>query len=376
MAKTQYRMKADKPKREPKLLCKNLFTIGNELREAPVPETMINEEGKTVPFVPKYRESIKGGYKAYKGNTKVLLKASLYFLIFFAAMFVLVAYGYGAIMNHFTIGGANFMGNVGIGYPGEISDMGAIYASQTMAYDYVFYFSLPCILLISIGMAGLFNVAKKIIWNEPIKYVAKPFFTGIAKHWWKYMIFVMLGTAIGLAMGISLTNLLSKIQLGTAVAGDYCGCVFAFVIGAPLLVFPMVAITIIPSYKLSFGSLIKDSFVIAINRFVPYALTGILCALPLGLLFINNIFAIILCALLVAFGFTLWAMLWTGLGHGSYLKCIYLYEYESTKKVNPYEKKNGKAAVTVEGKTDASDKKQNKKPQTYVNPKKKKKTNG
>ena len=38
--------------------------------------------------------------------------------------------------------------------------------------------------------------------------------------------------------------------------------------------------------------------------------------------------------------------------------------------------KNGKAAVTVEGKTDASDKKQNKKPQTYVNPKKKKKTNG
>lgn len=372
MAKNQYGFKAEKTKKEPKLLCKNIFTVGNELREAPVPETMVNQEGKTVPYVPKYRESIKGGYSAYKDNVKVMLKAGLYFLIFFAAMFVFVAYGYGAIMDRFTLSGANFMGNVGIGYPGVISDMGVIYASRLQAYNYVFYFALPCIFLISIGMAGLFNVAKKLIWNEPIKYVAKPFFSGIAKNWWKYVIFVMLGTGIGLAIGTALVNLLTKIELGVATAGDYCGCVFSFVIGAPLCVFPMVAITIIPSYKLSFGQLIKDSFVISVNRFVPYALTGIISCVPLALLFINGIFAIILCIVLVAFGFPLWAMLWTGLGHGSYLKCVYLYEYESSKKVNPYQKKEGGKADIV-GKTDNAEKKQNKKPQTYVNPKKKKK---
>ena len=58
MAKNQYGFKAEKTKKEPKLLCKNIFTVGNELREAPVPETMVNQEGKTVPYVPKYRESI------------------------------------------------------------------------------------------------------------------------------------------------------------------------------------------------------------------------------------------------------------------------------------------------------------------------------
>ncbi|MGN1096429.1 MAG: hypothetical protein ACI4QU_01150, partial [Christensenellales bacterium] len=98
----------------------------------------------------------------------------------------------------------------------------------------------------------------------------------------------------------------------------------------------------------------------------------IISCVPLALLFINGIFAIILCIVLVAFGFPLWAMLWTGLGHGSYLKCVYLYEYESSKKVNPYQKKDGGKADIV-GKTDNAEKKQNKKPQTYVNPKKKKK---
>ena len=277
MAKTHNAYKGEKPQRQPKLLMRDGFTVGYELREQAVPETMINAEGKVVPYVPKFPDSIKGSFAAYKANTKTLLKASLYFLIFLAPMIVLLVYGYNALLAHYTYSGGNFMGNLGIGYPGEISDIHSIMLTLYNGYQMFLFYCVPAVFIISLGMAGLFNVAKKVIWNEPIKYVAKPFFDGIKRFWWKYVIFVMVGAGVLLAMGSSLIYLLGEIEMSRAGAGAYCACIFSFIIGAPILLYCLVPLTIIPSYKLSFVQLIKDSFIMLVNRFVPYLIMAAVC---------------------------------------------------------------------------------------------------
>ena len=399
MAKTHNAYKGEKPQRQPKLLMRDGFTVGYELREQAVPETMINAEGKVVPYVPKFPDSIKGSFAAYKANTKTLLKASLYFLIFLAPMIVLLVYGYNALLAHYTYSGGNFMGNLGIGYPGEISDIHSIMLTLYNGYQMFLFYCVPAVFIISLGMAGLFNVAKKVIWNEPIKYVAKPFFDGIKRFWWKYVIFVMVGAGVLLAMGSSLVYLLGEIEMSRAGAGAYCACIFSFIIGAPILLYCLVPLTIIPSYKLSFVQLIKDSFIMLVNRFVPYLIMAAVSIIPVALLAISPILSYILYIVYVGFGCSLWAMLWTGVGHSSYLKCVYLHDITESQSKNPYAK-NAKSAKqqqrqkpqTVEGKTESPENAQaqngqgghtsqsnnqaKKKQQGFVNPKKKKKKNG
>ena len=283
------------------------------------------------------------------------------------------------------------MGNLGIGYPGIISDMPSIMLTLYNGYQMFLFYCVPAVFIISLGMAGLFNVAKKVIWNEPIKYVAKPFFDGIKRFWWKYVIFVMVGAGVLLAMGSSLIYLLGEIEMSRAGAGAYCACIFTFIIGAPIVLYCLVPLTIIPSYKLSFIELIKDSFIMLVNRFVPYLIMSVVSIIPIALLAISPILSYILYIVYVGFGCSLWAMLWTGVGHSSYLKCVYLHDITESQSKNPYAKtakqSQKQKGQIVEGKTENPENAQKqtnqtsnqtkKKPQQgFVNPKKKKKKNG
>ena len=128
-----------------------------------------------------------------------------------------------------------------------------------------------------------------------------------------------------------------------------------------------------------------------VNRFVPYLIMSVVSIIPIALLAISPILSYILYIVYVGFGCSLWAMLWTGVGHSSYLKCVYLHDITESQSKNPYartaKQSQKKKGQIVEGKTENPENAQKqtnqtsnqtkKKPQQgFVNPKKKKKKNG
>lgn len=376
MANQQRVAPGAKNARAPRLFLRKLFTLGWENRDCIWPTTVQTPDGKTRPFVPKYTDNLSGAFKAYKDDSKPLLKASLYFLIFIAPLLVLMLYGLNAMMDVALASSYNFMGNIGIGYPGTVDSLVLAKAAQLGVYQIFLLYFYAGAVISSLGMAGLGNVARKVIWHEPIKkYVAKPFFKGIKKHWWKYLITVAVGGAVALGVGEALLYHLINMTLGIAGVESWLICIFAFVVGVPVCLVGFTMITIIPSYKLTFGQLIKNSIVIIANRFPILIIVSALSCLPLVLIGISSTFAVFVYILMIAFGCSLVAMLWTGFGHSAYLKCAVLAEYleEEDKKNNVAMQRERKYSEQKEIRGDVVDQKKTQTKQQFQNPKKKKK---
>ncbi|HKL93747.1 MAG TPA: hypothetical protein VJZ69_00500 [Clostridia bacterium] len=374
MANQQNSTQGSYKSKTPRLFLRNLFTAGWENRDVLWPTTVQTPDGKTKPYVPKYPDTISGSFKAYRGQSKVLLKASLYFLIFIAPLLVLMLYGLSELMNAALASSYNFMGNIGIGYPGAIDSLVLAKAAKLNVYkEFMLYFYAGAVIA-SIGMAGLGNVARKAIWNEPFKYIAKPFFTGIKKHWWKYLLTVVVGGGIALAMAEVLLYHMVNMTLGVAGAGSWCAVIFTFVFGVPLALIAFTMLTMIPSYKLSFWQIIKNSIVMLVNNIVSVLMVVIISCVPIFLLAVSSMLSIFIYILMIAFGCSLVAMLWTGLGHSSYLKCAVLAEYldENDKKKSATDARERKYAEKKEIRGEVVEKKPQQK-QQFQNPKKKKK---
>lgn len=361
--------------KKPRLFLRKLFTAGWENRDVIWPTTVQTPDGKTKPYVPKYADTIGGSFKAFRGESKTLLKASLYFVFFIAPILVLLLYGLSEMMNAALASSYNFMGNIGIGYPGTIDSLVVAKAAKLNVYkEFLLYFYAGAVIA-SIGMAGLGNVARKVIWNEPIKkYIARPFFTGIKKHWWKYLITVAVGGAVALGMGEALLYHLAGMALGTAGAASWCIVVFAFVIGLPIALVAFMMLTILPSYKLTFWQVFKNAIVMLVNNIVSVLMVLIISAVPIVLIAVSSVLALFLYILMVAFGFSLFAMLWTGLGHSSYLKCAVLSEYleDEEKKKKAVDAREKKYAQQKEIRGEVAGAKPRTK-QQFQNPRKKKK---
>jgi uncharacterized membrane protein YesL len=369
MANNQVEKKA----KEPRLFLRKLFTLGWESREVMWPTTVQTPEGKTVPFTPKYADGVSGAFKAWRGESKKLLWASIFFLIFLLPLLTLLLYGRSAMLTAALASSYNFMGNIGIGYPGAVDSLPQALAAQYGVYKIFFLYFYAGAVIASIGMAGMGNYARKVIWNEPIKKIAKPFFDGIKKHWWKYLLVVAVSGAIALGICEATLYHLTNMTLGTADAASWTVCVIPYVLGVPLLLIAFTMLTILPSYKLNFWQVFKNSIVITVNRLPSVIMGAAVSVVPLLLIFLSSIFAIFVYILMIGFGCSLCAMLWTGLGHSNYFKCAVLYEYieESEKRKKEAAEREKKYAENREVRGDKPKVKQS--PQKFVNPKKKKK---
>ena len=164
--------------------------------------------------------------------------------------------------------------------------------------------------------------------------------------------------------------------------------VLSFIFGAPLLLIPMVMMSLFTSYWLSLKDAFKDAIVLIVNNPFMTVICGVLSAAPLLLLMINNIFAIIICIAMLIVGFIYWAQCWVAMADRGMTKCKALKAYTDKKKLIALRDRKGgtKNAAKGGGKYEAKaaagaqqypaqEKKNTPKqaPKPYVNPKKKKK---
>lgn len=292
-------------------------------------------------------EPSKGAYPAgpfkqvfdvFRAEMNALMRVNMWFMLFLLPLLI-VLFWYSRYEMLLTSAQFNFTGNIGVGYPGGGNDaVEGLVAVYTTLYK-VIAIALPCVLVMSLGLAGAYNCLKKYMWGESVKSVTRVFFKGIKNYWYKFLAVGAVLTAMLAAGGYSVLNILIKTTLNQATAWDWIA-----VSAAGLFVLGLGGVTIIlmphiVSHNLPFSKQIKNSFILFYNSAIIGIPLWIATLVPI-IFFIKNesMVMVVLYMLMLMFGFTI-----LGLMHTSYAQTMFnnimtpLYELS----LNP-KKKGGK----------------------------------
>ena len=363
------------PERPKKLLLAKLFTDA-PVRKEPEEKQKVVVAGLVEAHPKKdYPDTFFGRAAAVmRGEMGLLFKSTLFFILFTIPFIVIFAWFAGYFQN-LTIGGTyNFMGDVGIGFPGGGDSIAVSVASlyRDVRMPVMAMYG-ACLLFMSLGLSGLFYCAKRSYYQDYYKNFAKTFWMGFAKYWWKFFVTGLFMVLVGLGMVESLMYLLEQQTLGTAGAGAYCAVVFSWIVGAPLLLVPVTMMGLFTSYELTFVQCFKNALVIIANNFVIVPLVAIISALPLGLMAVSQMLGFVVYAGMALLGCTFMSLCWIAMADRGMVKCHNRkLEQEKTAKIEKRKAEKQNPYANAKNGAPAQKKKSQPKP-AYQNPKKKKK---
>ncbi|MCQ2409595.1 MAG: hypothetical protein MJ068_03535 [Clostridia bacterium] len=324
--KTKYQPNSQPVQRMPKTLRLASWYTDAPVREEPVEEQKIIVAGLAEARpVKDYPEGapFKRATAVLRGEFPTLFKASLWALVFTLPFIVIVAWFAGYFENLVLGGLYNFMNGIGVGYnPGELDSISVSVASLYWDVKLPVYLMVAAALLFgSIGLAGQFYCCKRSYYQDYYKKITKTYWMGFTKYLPKYLICALFEVIIGSALTISIMYFLKQQVLGLVTAGTYCVPIFTWIFGAPLLMLPMVMMSLFTTYELTFVQTFKNAVVIIVNSPVSVAFIGIVSAAPLLLCLSGNIFAIIVYLAMVLIGSNFFSLLWIGLAENCMTKC-------------------------------------------------------
>lgn len=314
---------APQPK-EKKLLLAKLFTDAPVRTEPKEPQKILVAGLAEAQPVKDYPDTFFGrAASVFRGEFSTLLKSSVFFILFTLPFVIILAWFAGYFENMVLGGTYNFMGNVGIGFPGGGDDI-----SRSVA-DLIWNVKVPVIGMLaatlvfgSLGLSGLFYCAKRSYFQNFYKQTIRTFWMGFAKYWWKFLVTATVMVCIGYAMIVSLMFLLYQQALGIAGAGAYCAVVFSWVLGAPMLLVPMIMMSLFTSYELTFVQCFKNALVIIANSPVVVVIVAVLSAAPLALCAVGGkIFPILIYIVMAVVGATFMSLSWIAMGDRGMVKC-------------------------------------------------------
>ena len=198
------------PQKPKKLLLGKLFTDAPVRKEPEEPQKVLVAGLAEARPVKEYPDSFMARAAAVmRGEFATLFKATLFFLIFTVPFIVIFAWFAGYFEN-LAIGGTyNFMGDIGIGFPGGgdsiALSVGSLYRNVKMPVMAMYG---ACFLFGSLGLSGLFYCAKRSFYQDYYKNWAKTYWMGFAKYWWKFLLAGLMMVVIALGMVESLMYLL------------------------------------------------------------------------------------------------------------------------------------------------------------------------
>ncbi len=387
MAQNIVQQQNRRPVREKKLRLASLFTDA-PVRVEPEEEKKVVVAGLVEANPTKeYPETyFKRAWAVFRGEFATLFKAALWFVAFTLPFIVIFAW-FAKYFENMVLGGTyNFMGDIGVGFPGG-GDSIAISVSR-LYWEVkmpVICMLAGTLIIASVGLGALFYCVKRSYYQDFYKHITKTFWYGFAKFWWKYLVAMTCAILIGLAMGISLLYFLKEQALGAPGAGAYCAVILTWIFGAPLLTIAPVMCGLFVTHELTFFQAFKNALVIIANAPFMVIIVCVLSVAPLLLCLAGMIFGIIVYAAMAFIGTFLLALFWIAMSSRGMKKCSIILddmkkaELQNARraaKVNPYANKN---TTTINGSVSNDSyqpqNQQKKKPQQnhYQNPKKKKK---
>lgn len=368
---TQYKQPKE---RQPKFLLSKLFTDAEHVVE-PEEKRKVVAAGMTeaAPAPKAYPDTFfKRAFAVSRGEMSVLFKTTIWFLAISLLFIVGTLLGEYYLSDHLLGGDYNFMAGIGVGYPG-VGD--SIQESVSKLYGevkvYIMLIALGACIIASPFLSGLMYAAKRAFFQETYKYSIRTFFLGFKKHWWKYLLLGTLTAGVLGGIGISILKLLSAQQLGGATALDYCLAIIPAVIAFPVLAVLFIMMGLTVTHDLTFGQVFKNAVVILMNNLVFAPVLTVVTIAPFVLFFVMGFPTNILVYLImVAFGFSLFSLLWVAMADRGMVKCRML-KHDVEKKNLSDSRKAQKSSFQQQADYTAKKKPQQK--QQFQNPKKKKK---
>lgn len=264
----------------------------------------------------------------------------------------------------------DFTGNLGIGYPGSVSDMVTAEVAVLQSIVPLLLFLIPCITALAFPFAGMIYTIRNLVWGESVS-VRQDYWKGIKTGWKQYLLtFFVLSILI---TSFVYAFMLFKIQvvMGTADAFGYIALGIA-ILG--IVVIGGVSIFMLPAmsmYTLRWHKHVKNGALLFVATLPQTLGIIILTVLPFVLsALLGSLISMLVSMLVMVVGVSFILLMWT----------VYA-QYVLDKSVNKRSKnsayKRGIYVVkeqenTVE--TAQEDKSKTSSPKRYVNPKKKKKS--
>ncbi|MBO4323574.1 MAG: hypothetical protein J5836_02815 [Clostridia bacterium] len=250
------------------------------------------------------------GFDVFKNNKGKLVGLNLLTLVFFIPFILLLFMRY---VNKISLTNAYPFGhNLSGGYPYYPASSGLENQLELALNQQFFLYLLIAVAVAAVGISGGFYVMRNLVWTESVT-VGSDFFKGVKKNYF-IVFFSLLFYSVILALSVLSINVSSYIIAtgeGTKwllIASQAISYVIIFFGGVMLLFM----ITLGVNYKLKFGSLLKNSFILALGLLplnVLYAALGavlfLLFLLPISLTFV---LAVLLCLI---FSLSMFMLVWT-----------------------------------------------------------------
>ena len=368
---TQYQNKQPK-QREKKFLLSNWFTDAEHVVE-PEEKRKVVAAGmvEAAPAPKEYPDTFfKRAFEVFKGEMSVMFKTTIWFLAVSLIFIAGILLGDYFLQDRILGGNYNFMAGIGVGYPGTGD---SIKQSVSVLYGevktYVVLIGAVACIVASPFLSGLFYAAKRAFFQDTYKYAIRAYFLGFKKHWWKYLLYGTVVAGVLAGVGVAILNLLSKQEIGTAGALEYCLAIIPAIFAFPIVTIMFVMMGLTVTHDLTFGQTFKNAVVILMNNLVYVPLLSVVSIAPLVLVFVMSFPTNLLVYLImVGFGFSLVALMWIAMADRGMVKCRILKH--DTDKQHLYETRKAQKQFNEQAQY-TSKKKQTK--QQFQNPKKKKK---
>ncbi|MDD7054039.1 MAG: hypothetical protein SOX04_04525 [Eubacteriales bacterium] len=302
------------------------------------------------PKGPYPRGRVKQVFDVFRAESSPLMRNNCWFLLF-ALPFFFVVYWCTNYFAGLAVSGFDFMGNIGMAYPGGADTLVQAQLAVYDAYQFVLYLLVPAIIVTSIGMAGAFSVVKSFMWGEKIEKVTKPFFRGVKKFWWKYLIVMTVNALLVLALGSTVIYFLKLRAVGAVTGGHWAMLIFVCIAEFLLLYVNMQLLPLLAEVDLPFFKQVKDALIFSI-KLAPIGLPlFLICLVPVALLFINNAaILIVIIVLLMMVGLILYGLIFTAFSQwalDSVLTPLYIMEENKNSAVKNKNKKKKSDGVAV-----------------------------
>ena len=250
------------------------------------------------------------GWDVFKTNTGKHFKINLLTLVFLLPFIAICVLTYMYKLANVDI--LPFTQNMAIGYPSYPSTFGLSANLALSASVEFFKFLIVGILVGAVGLSGGFYVMRNMVWAEGV-IVGSDFFKGVKQNY-----FVVLFSLLfyGVIMGLSVIS----VNMAQLLIDTYTGItwlmisaqVLTYIIMGIVSIMVLYMITLGVTYKLSFGKLIRNSFILTIGLIPTNVFFAFLAALPF-LLFSLKVSMLMALAIVLVFvwGFSIFMLIWT-----------------------------------------------------------------
>ena len=261
------------------------------------------------------------GWDVFKTNTGKHFKLNLLTLLFFIPLIALIVFTY--LYKSYLVSQYPFSQNMGIGYPAYPAVFGLTATLSLNTNVEFFKFAIIAVAVGAVGLSGGFYVMRNMVWAEGV-IVGSDFWKGVKQNYFVVFFSLLFYTVI---MGFSLISVnLAQVLIDTASGTRWLlivAQVITYLIMGIVSVMTLYMITLGVTYKLSFGKLIKNAFILTIALVPTNIFFAFLAVLPFLLLFIGvPLLMSLVLVLLVVWGLSIFMLIWTNYSNWVFDKFI------------------------------------------------------